>query len=197
MLAYYVGRRRAVAGALAAAPQHSHSLPGYHGGYVALWCALPAVLLLTLWQTFEPDVAAQQRAVESLPDDAARAPGRISSASSTTTSATSSKATSSRASPGADITAAAARVLGAAARLSRNLSTAAVLVLGTRVPRLGLSARAARVSRAQSRRARDRVAADRCSLVAVFTTIGIFAVGVRSRRCASSRRFRRSISCSA
>ena len=36
-MAYYFGRRRAIAGSLAAAPQHAHSLPGYHGGYVALW----------------------------------------------------------------------------------------------------------------------------------------------------------------
>ena len=31
-----------------------HSLPGYHGGYVALWCVLPALVLLALWQIAEP-----------------------------------------------------------------------------------------------------------------------------------------------
>ena len=50
LLGYYVGRQRAVGAALAAAPRSFHSLPGYHGGYVALWCALPALTLLVLWQ---------------------------------------------------------------------------------------------------------------------------------------------------
>jgi phosphate transport system permease protein len=41
LLGYYVGRQRAVGAAVAAGPRSFHSLPGYHGGYVALWCALP------------------------------------------------------------------------------------------------------------------------------------------------------------
>ena len=45
---FYFGRARAlnavdgVYGAL-------HSLPNYYGAYVALWCGLPALLLLILW----------------------------------------------------------------------------------------------------------------------------------------------------
>jgi phosphate transport system permease protein len=42
-------------------------LPGYHGGYVALWCALPAVALLLLWQVFEP-VWLRSAVVDSLPE---------------------------------------------------------------------------------------------------------------------------------
>ena len=33
--------------------QTLHSLPNYYGGYVALWCGLPALLLVTLWATFD------------------------------------------------------------------------------------------------------------------------------------------------
>ena len=31
-----------------------HSLPSYYGGYVALWCALPALILVGAWLAFEP-----------------------------------------------------------------------------------------------------------------------------------------------
>jgi phosphate transport system permease protein len=54
LLGYYVARQRAVGLALTADPRSFHSLPGYHGGYVALWCALPAITLLVLWQVLEP-----------------------------------------------------------------------------------------------------------------------------------------------
>ena len=51
MLAYVLGRGRALG--LAAAGR-LHSLSGYHGGYVALWCALPALVLFAVWQLVEP-----------------------------------------------------------------------------------------------------------------------------------------------
>ena len=55
LVAYYMGRQRAVSAALAvSSTRQVHSLPGYHGGYVALWCALPALAVLVLWQVFEP-----------------------------------------------------------------------------------------------------------------------------------------------
>ena len=53
---YFFGRRRAVAGALSTPAGRVHSLPGYHGGYVALWCALPTLALLALWLVMEPIV---------------------------------------------------------------------------------------------------------------------------------------------
>ncbi len=33
-----------------------HSLPGYYGWYVALWCALPAVIILLMWLAFQSSV---------------------------------------------------------------------------------------------------------------------------------------------
>ncbi|HEY9182201.1 MAG TPA: phosphate ABC transporter permease subunit PstC [Gammaproteobacteria bacterium] len=67
LFAYYFGRQRAVVLAIAAGPRAFHSLPGYHGGYVALWCALPAVALLVLWQIFEP-VWLRSAVIDSLPE---------------------------------------------------------------------------------------------------------------------------------
>src|SRR5688500_9274446 len=31
-----------------------HSLPGYHGSYVAIWATLPALLLLAIWLITSP-----------------------------------------------------------------------------------------------------------------------------------------------
>src|SRR5262245_11674280 len=57
--AYQLGRRRALA-AVSGDLRRLHSLPNYYGVYVALWCALPALLVLALWLAF------QGRVVETL-----------------------------------------------------------------------------------------------------------------------------------
>jgi phosphate transport system permease protein len=56
VLAYIAGRRRALAIA-GGATGILHSLPTYHGVYVALWCVVPSLLLISLWLSFEPIVA--------------------------------------------------------------------------------------------------------------------------------------------
>ena len=48
---FYVGRSRLVAVA-GAQQRRPHSLPGYYGYYVALWCGLPALAVLALWLMF-------------------------------------------------------------------------------------------------------------------------------------------------
>jgi phosphate transport system permease protein len=47
-LAWVAARARAAAFARSAAAR-PHSLPGYHGWYVALWAAVPALLFLAIW----------------------------------------------------------------------------------------------------------------------------------------------------
>ena len=69
VLAYVVGRRRsirAVGGPKGVSALHS--LPGYYGFYVSLWCLLPALLLFALWLTFEPTVLRSQ-VLASLPEE--------------------------------------------------------------------------------------------------------------------------------
>ena len=46
-IGYQVGRKRALAGA-GGQISGLHSLPSYYGSYVALWCALPALLVIGL-----------------------------------------------------------------------------------------------------------------------------------------------------
>ena len=52
---YYGGKRRALTAA-AHSGRPLHSLPGYYGYYVALWCALPALALLAVWLVLEPRI---------------------------------------------------------------------------------------------------------------------------------------------
>ena len=49
-LAYWQGRRRAFALAVQPSAGKMHSRPGYYGLLTALWCALPSLLIVVLWQ---------------------------------------------------------------------------------------------------------------------------------------------------
>ncbi|MDX1812863.1 MAG: phosphate ABC transporter permease family protein, partial [Gammaproteobacteria bacterium] len=54
-MAYYFGSKRSLAVA-GGQVRKLHSLPGYYGMYVALWCGLPALLIVLLWSSFEPSI---------------------------------------------------------------------------------------------------------------------------------------------
>src|SRR5690606_952230 len=71
--AYIAGRRRAVAGSATAPARSFHSLPGYYGGYVALWCLLPALALLAIWLVVEP-IVLRAAVIDSLPAELAAPP---------------------------------------------------------------------------------------------------------------------------
>lgn len=49
-----MGRQRALVGFGSKRTQSFHSLPGYYGGYVALWCIIPALAVLAIWLIAEP-----------------------------------------------------------------------------------------------------------------------------------------------
>lgn len=53
--AYYLGRQRALAVANGQI-RNLHSLPGFYGSYVALWCGLPALVILIVWAILQPNV---------------------------------------------------------------------------------------------------------------------------------------------
>jgi phosphate transport system permease protein len=171
VLAYYLGRRRAVSAAIAVEPRAFHSLPGYHGGYVALWCVLPAVLLLTLWQTFEP-MWLRSSVLDQLPAELRALPSeQLGLVYNDIRNLVEGNVVSS--SPSADILAAASRY-AALRQTSRALATGAVLVLG--IACLTWAFRRVR----PDFRARNRVERAieylliAASMVAILTTIGIF-----------------------
>ncbi|HHJ40136.1 MAG: phosphate ABC transporter permease [Methylothermaceae bacteria B42] len=65
--AYYLGvaKARAVSGGHV---RNLHSLPRYYGYYTALWCALPALVLLIIWQIFD-DTLISQLVIANLPPE--------------------------------------------------------------------------------------------------------------------------------
>ena len=67
-IAYYTARSRSVAMAQPlGGVRHLHSLPFFYGMRAAIWCALPAVLLLVIWAMFdEPLISAAL--ISSLPE---------------------------------------------------------------------------------------------------------------------------------
>jgi phosphate transport system permease protein len=171
VLAYYLGRQRAVAGAIAGGQRTYHSLPGYHGGYVALWCALPALVVLATWQVLEP-MWLRNAVLADLPATLRELPPeQLGLVYNDIRNLVEGNVVSSN--PGPDIVAAADRY-ASLRDLSRNLATAAVLVLGFLA--LIFAFRSIR----PAFRARNRV--ERiieflligASLVAILTTVGIF-----------------------
>ncbi|MEN8200491.1 MAG: phosphate ABC transporter permease family protein, partial [Thermodesulfobacteriota bacterium] len=65
---YLYGRKYAfAAGARVGGTDKMHSRPTYHGMLIALWCGLPTLLLLIIWQVIEPLVISSM-VVSSLPD---------------------------------------------------------------------------------------------------------------------------------
>ncbi len=52
---YQLGRTRALA-TVSGRTAELHSVPGYYGGYVALWCGLPALILMIFWIALQPIV---------------------------------------------------------------------------------------------------------------------------------------------
>jgi phosphate transport system permease protein len=171
LLGYYLGRQRAVAAAITAGPRSIHSLPGYHGGYVALWCALPALALLLLWQVFEP-AWLRGNVLDALPESMQALPAdQLGLVYNDIRNLVEGNFVTAAPSP--DIAAAAEHYIELRGT-SRELASAAVIVLGILV--LGWAYRRVR----PEFRARNRV--ERviellliaASCVAIFTTIGIF-----------------------
>lgn len=62
---YLLGKQRSLA-AVDGIPKSLHSLPSYYGLYAALWCAVPAVLIIAVW-TFMQSSVVMQIATSGLP----------------------------------------------------------------------------------------------------------------------------------
>lgn len=71
---WLTGRARASALAAGQGRRRLHSLPSYHGWYVALWTAVPPLLFLALWSALSPGLVSQAvmayPAAADLPPDA-------------------------------------------------------------------------------------------------------------------------------
>ncbi|MBA3324068.1 MAG: phosphate ABC transporter permease subunit PstC [Rhodobacteraceae bacterium] len=66
LIAYFVGQRSGKSFAVESGPS-IHSLPGYHGAFVAIWVGVPALVLVLLWLLFQNTVI-DGLLIASLPD---------------------------------------------------------------------------------------------------------------------------------
>ncbi|MCU7850869.1 MAG: phosphate ABC transporter permease subunit PstC [Candidatus Thiodiazotropha sp. (ex Monitilora ramsayi)] len=71
-LAYYMGRKRSL-NLVSGRVRDLHSLPSYYGLLTALWCGIPAILLLVVWISFEGSVVTGL-VVDSLPQETQNLP---------------------------------------------------------------------------------------------------------------------------
>jgi len=170
-LAFFVGRRKAAARQLASSGIKPHSLPGYHGGYVALWSVIPGLLLFTLWLIIKP-VFIRAQVLANLPNEISVLPeGQLSLIYNDIRNLAEGNIVSS------DPTI----YIEAAAQQYINLTYISDLSLAVSVLVLVLVALAWSIRRVQPEmRARNKVewaiqALLMCaSTIAIFTTIGIF-----------------------
>ncbi|MCG7919929.1 MAG: phosphate ABC transporter permease subunit PstC [Candidatus Thiodiazotropha lotti] len=71
-LAYYFGRKRSLS-LVGGKVRDLHSLPSYYGMQTAMWCGIPALILLAFWLSFEESVVTGM-VVESLPQEVQNLP---------------------------------------------------------------------------------------------------------------------------
>lgn len=168
-IGFAMGRARAKAGA-SGGPRRLDSLPGYYGYYVAMWCGLPAAAVLILWLGFEARLV-EMLVVSALPEslrnlDAARL-GLV-----LTDIRNLAKGTAYGQTPGPEILAAVDHY-----KTLYQTSFMAMAAVAASVAVAGLAFARARVRpefRARVRvEALVRVALQICSVIAIFTTVGI------------------------
>ncbi|NOZ68809.1 MAG: phosphate ABC transporter permease subunit PstC [Deferribacteres bacterium] len=147
-----------------------HSLPGYYGWYVALWCALPAVMILLMWLAFQSSVITSLVVSGLPPEIQSLPPERLSLVVNDIVNLARGNAVN---------TSPAEFLLAAAQHYNRLKATAflalAALVMSACAAGLGFGMR--HINPAM----RARVKVERvmkvmmalCSMVAIFTTIGI------------------------
>jgi phosphate transport system permease protein len=169
VIGFYLGRSRAVG--TASRQSHTlHSLPGYYGYYVAVWCGLPALLVLVLWLALEPDIL-RLLLIEQLPASARDLPPeRLGLLLNDVRNLASGNVVSRAADPELQ---AAADYYASIARISHWALAAAVLALA-----IGglIFARAQIAPRFRARNRVERVITVflvACSTVAILTTVGI------------------------
>ena len=169
LAAYLVGRS-AARGFVATGDQPVHSLPSYHGAFVAIWVGVPALVLVLLWLMLQGTVI-DGLLVRSLPDGvtADATPAQINLLLSEIQNVAAGRIFTE---PSPEVTA-------AAERLTRWTSIARLAMFAVAVAAMLIGLFFARTRLAPRFRARNGVEQALsvfmvfCSVVAILTTIGI------------------------
>ncbi|MBU0499865.1 MAG: phosphate ABC transporter permease subunit PstC [Gammaproteobacteria bacterium] len=170
-MAYHLGRHRSIAtvGGIRSVPR-LHSLPCYYGAYTAIWCGIPAFLVLGLWLAFEPNIITIL-VVADLPEELRQlAPERLNLVVNDIKNLAGGNIVTGVASPG--VQAAADHFISL-----ENTSAAALSLVVLALGILGMGAAWSRISPGlRARNAVERtvkVLLIVSSTIAVFTTLGI------------------------
>ncbi len=169
LVGYLLGRSRAVAVA-GGRLSHLHSIPSYHGFFVAIWAGLPAFLLLAVWSCFQDQLIASL-AMAGLPDTVRQADAQsLTLIKTNILNIAHGIATGSEPEPSL-------REAAATYNQLQSLAGFCLLALGSALALAGIVHARRQIS--MDMRARNRV--ERmlsiglvlCSLVAILTTVGI------------------------
>ena len=169
--AYFLGRQRSLALAgRAGGIRNLHSLPTYYGFYTALWCGLPALVVLGVWAMFQSTIVSELLVRDLPPELRELPPDRLGLVLNDIRNLVSGSAVSHQVTP----------QIEAAAEHLRELRGTAYAALTVIVLSLGIAGGAFAWRQVSPRlRARNRVEAIVvallvvCSTIAIFTTIGI------------------------
>jgi len=170
-VAYRAGRSRSLSlvGGLRGA-RNLHSLPGYYGLLTALWCAIPSLLILALWQALDGRIVTQLVIAGMSPETRGLAEGELALVLNDIRNLVAGAIPPEMAS--AEVQAAAQRYLRLDA-LSRLAAAAVCLSVAVGVGGF-VWLRISPTLRARNRvEAIVRGALIACSTIAIFTTIGI------------------------
>jgi phosphate transport system permease protein len=168
-IGFYAGRDRALA-SVGGVVRRLHSLPNHYGFYVALWCGLPALILLAGWLVFEPVVIKHMVAAALSPEHQALPPDKLDLLLNDVRNVATGAATAQAVAP--DVAAAAERYLSL-----HSIGSIALAVVAFLIAAGGAALGWRRVS--PTLRARNEVERTikvlliLSSTVAIFTTIGI------------------------
>lgn len=170
-VAYLSGRARSLR--LAGGPRDArrlHSLPAYYGLWTAIWCGLPALVIVLGWQLLDDRIIADQ-VLHAMPDAVRQlTPGELSLVVNDVRNVLAGNVPPDAAAPGVAAAAEHWRRLDALSRQGAALLAICVALAGGWVTLLRIS---------PALRARNRVeqivraALFGCSLIAILTTVGI------------------------
>jgi phosphate transport system permease protein len=170
VIGFYLGRTRATAAAASGRARVLHSLPSYYGYYVAVWCAIPALLILIAWLIGEQQII-QSLLVSSLPENVrSLPPERMSLLLNDVKNLASGNALSQAADPELRQAADYYRRMVQISRMAMTVVVLAAAIAGL------VYARQKVAPKLRARNAVEaviRVLLIACSIVAILTTIGI------------------------
>ena len=170
VLGYLLGRSRAFALSKSGHVSALHSLPAYHGIYVAIWVGLPAFLLMIAWLIFEPQIAEAILIAKLRPEIAAVDPAQFKLLVTDVKNLASGNITSRDVDPALEAAAVQYAAIGSIGHAAMSVVTLMVAVAGLYLGRRRLTMRFPARNQVEKGVRGLMILA---SLIAILTTVGI------------------------